>query len=139
MTKKLSWRLSKLPSVEELRELVKDKIITQEEAREVLFNFETDEERDSKSLKEEIKFLRETVEKLSENKTSRITEIIREIQPIYRGYGWYQPYYNWCNATYTTTDNLLTGVNTVANYSLQSAVSSIASDQQAAFTAINTF
>ncbi len=139
MTKKLSWRLSKLPSVEELRELVKDKIITQEEAREVLFNFETEEERDSKSLKEEIKFLRETVEKLSSNQTGKITEIIREIQPVYRNYGWYQPYYNWCNAVYVTTSNSLVGTGSagITNYSLTSASS--ASPEQTAFTAISTF
>ena len=57
MTKKIVWRLSKLPTADELRELVKDKIITQEEAREILFNLETEEERDKKSLESEIKFL----------------------------------------------------------------------------------
>ena len=58
MTKtKLIWRLNKLPTTEELRELVKDKIITNEEARDILFNFESEEDRDSESLKSEIKFL----------------------------------------------------------------------------------
>ena len=35
MTKDLKWRLSKLPTPDELRGLVKDKIITQEEARDL--------------------------------------------------------------------------------------------------------
>ena len=50
--KNLKWRLSKLPTPDEVRELVKDKIITQDEAREILFSQETDEERDKDSLKE---------------------------------------------------------------------------------------
>jgi hypothetical protein len=38
MTNKLVWRLSKLPTPSELTELVKEKIITQEEAKEILFS-----------------------------------------------------------------------------------------------------
>ena len=104
MTKitKLVWRLSKLPSVDELQALVKDKIITQDEAREILFSSEEVEERDNKSLKEEIKFLRELVEKLAKSR-SQIVEVIREVQPIYYHSTWTQPYTTWCN---TTTDTL---------------------------------
>ena len=50
MTKKLNWRLSKLPTPDEVRELVKDKIITQEEAREILFKEDTKEERNKEEL-----------------------------------------------------------------------------------------
>jgi hypothetical protein len=50
MTTKLVWRLGKLPSPDEVRELVKDKIITQEEAREILFSQEDEIARDEKSL-----------------------------------------------------------------------------------------
>ena len=78
----LIWRLSKLPTVEELRELVKDKIITQEEAKEVLFDEESfipEGDRGERSLQSEIKFLRELVEKLSKSK-SEITTIIREVE-----------------------------------------------------------
>ena len=90
MTKKLVWRLGKLPSPDEVRELVKDKIITQEEAREILFSQETEEDRDKGSLKEEIKFLRELVQKLSNRST--IIETIKYIEKPYTNLGWYQPY-----------------------------------------------
>lgn len=97
MTKtKLIWRLSKLPTAEELRELVKDKIITQEEAREILFSEQEEKDRDAESLKSEIKFLRELVAKLSENRSQIITTI-KEIEvPVYRRYPWYQSYTTWC-------------------------------------------
>ncbi len=107
MTKKLVWRLSKLPGVEELRGLVGDKIITQEEAREILFKTETEEERDKESLKSEIQFLRLLVEKLSTTKT--IIEQIRYIDKPYQGLQWYVPYSNWCATTATNTiSNTLT-------------------------------
>lgn len=114
MTTKLNWRLSKLPTPDELRELVKDKIITHEEAREILFSEKTDE-RDEESFKEEIKFLRALVEKLSNGNTTKIVEYIYS-KPY--NYGWYQPYVTWCsspaltsgmtggsNFTYTTMSN----------------------------------
>jgi len=103
MTKKLVWRLGKLPSPDELVNLINAKIITQEEAREILFNVETEEDRDKKSLESEIKFLRELVEKLSEGRTQIITTI-REIERPYYRQPWYQPYTTWCaNAGNTLT------------------------------------
>lgn len=109
MTKKLIWRLSKLPTSEELRELVKDKIITQDEAREVLFSSETEEDRDKKSLESEIKFLRELVEKLSKSRTE-IVETIRYIESPYKCYPWYSPYTVWCSSSNNITDSV-TGSN----------------------------
>jgi len=117
MTKinKLVWRLKESPTTEALRELVKDKILTNDEARQILFSSETVEERDAESLKGEIKFLRELVEKLSNR--SQIVEIIREIQTPYKKYDWCNPYTTWMNisnsnGTYTvgTTDfsNIIT-------------------------------
>ncbi len=94
MKTKLNWRLSKLPSVDELRELVKDKIITQYEAREILFNSETVEDRDKKSLESEIRFLRDLVEKLSSGRT-QIVETIREVIPSYKRWDWGNPYVTW--------------------------------------------
>lgn len=96
MTKKLKWRLSKLPTAGELRDLVNDKVITNEEARDVLFTT-VDEEKEfnEESLKSEIKFLRDMVEKLSENRT-RTVEIIREVEVPYRKYSWIKPYDYWC-------------------------------------------
>ena len=106
MTKKmnLKWRLGKLPSVEELRELVKDKIITQEEAKQVLFSTETEESKDIKSLEAEIKFLKEIIESLSRGVSYR--EVIREMPIYYRKYDWYTP-----------TVTYLCGVNTDAGTS----------------------
>ena len=48
MTKKeeLVWRLGKLPTVEEITTLIANKIITQDEAREILFNKKIEEERE---------------------------------------------------------------------------------------------
>ena len=96
MTKKLNWRLSKLPTTEELRELVKDKIITQEEARDILFNEVDSTKRDTGSLEAEIKFLRELVQKLSTRST--IIEQIRYIERPYIQYPWYQPYVVYCSS-----------------------------------------
>jgi len=92
MTKKLIWRLSKLPSVEELQSLVKDKIITQDEAREILFKSETDEDRDKDSLQSEIKFLRDLVDKLANHSSYKITEVIKEVYRPYERWPWYKPY-----------------------------------------------
>lgn len=131
MTKKLIWRLGKLPSVEELQSLVKDKIITHDEAREILFSKEEVEERDKKSLETEIKFLRELIQKLSERET-----IIRNIQTIelpYRKQEWYTPYYYWTTATAGSCPATLTvtGGNSIATINAYSA--------NCAFDEIKTF
>lgn len=96
MTKNLVWRLSKLPTPDELVQLVKDKIITQEEAREILFKSETQEDRDADSLKAEIKFLRELVEKLAQ-KPAQIVEMIKYVEKPYYKWNWYEPYRVYCN------------------------------------------
>ena len=112
MTKKLSWRLSKLPTPDEVRELVKDKIITQDEARNILFSSEEEGKRDEESLKSEIKFLRELVEKLSKSH-GETTTIIREIERPYYRLGWYRPYEIWCNSSVTTNYLSSTGTATL--------------------------
>ena len=107
MTKKmtLKWRLGKLPTSNEVIELVSNKVITQEEAREILFS--TSEE-DTENLKSEIKFLRELINNLSDRNT--IVEKIRYIEkPYQQQWGWYQPYYTYCNGGVLTTN----GSNTV--------------------------
>ena len=97
MTKKIVWRLKEQPSAEMLQELVKTEIITKDEAREILFNLQDDEERNVDSLKAEITFLKEIVQKLSE-KSTRIVEIIKEVEVPYYRKPWYKPYEIWCNA-----------------------------------------
>lgn len=124
MTKNLKWRLSKLPTVDELTSLVSSKIITQEEAREILLTSETQEDRDKKSLETEIKFLRELVEKLSNR--SQIVEVIREIKPSYKTYPWYPPYITWCsNLDINPVNNMfaastVTGDTTAGSHSASS-------------------
>ena len=62
MTKKtfMRWKFKNLPNAAEVAELVKQAIITKNEARTMLFAQEEieDGERDKKSLESEIKFLR---------------------------------------------------------------------------------
>lgn len=117
--KKLVWRLTKLPTTEELRELVKDKIISQEEAREILFSEQ--ETRDEESLKSEIKFLRELVDKISDKQT--VIQQIGYIQKPYYTYDWYKPYTTWCDAGTTTLCG--TSGNTVTYLSTSSSISDI--------------
>jgi len=118
MTKKLVWRLKEQPTSESLRELVKDKILTNEEAREILFSSEEKTDRDVKSLEEEIKFLRELVEKLAQS--SEIVKMVKEYYPVYiEKYPWYEPYYTWSHSgnmvlrsTGTTDQNDFSSITT---------------------------
>lgn len=120
--------------------------MTKDEAREILLNFETEENRDAKSLQSEIKFLRELVEKLSTNR-NQIVEVIKEVYTPYRQYPWYNPYITWCAAT-TTTNGVtgLTGVSASADsasavsqgYTLNTSGISLTS-VGSAFSDISTF
>lgn len=101
MTKKLKWRLSKLPTVDEITLLVEKKILKEEEAREILFSSETEEDIGKDELKSEIKFLREMVEKLSKDRNQIIT-VIKEIETP--KYNWYKPYEVWCSSGSHYTD-----------------------------------
>ena len=67
MTKKIElvWRLKNRPTVNEITDLKRDELITKEEARDLLFNSDQkDSEIEVKALKEQIKFLQDTVDKL---------------------------------------------------------------------------
>jgi len=108
MTKQLKWRLGKLPTPDEVLKLVNDKLITKEEARDILFNEEVETERDKESLEAEIKFLRDLVEKLSQNRTNTI-EIIKQVEVPYYQYHWYKPYEVWCSNSNTTFTTLSSG------------------------------
>lgn len=92
---KLIWRLTKLPTADELLKLVEAKIITNEEAKEVLFSIETEESVEVADLQAEIKFLKEVVERLSKNQQPRIIEVIREVERPWRTKPWFDPYYQW--------------------------------------------
>lgn len=108
----LKWRLSKLPSVEEIQGLVKDGILTKEEAREILFSVETKEDREQVELadiKKELELLREIVK--------RNTVIT---QPVYIEHQrpWTQPYIYWMSSTSgssTATPFRITSANSRIN------------------------
>jgi len=139
----LKWRLSKLPTADEVITLIGAKIITQEEAREVLFNTETEEDRDKKSLESEIKFLRELVEKLSNDRT-RIIEVIKEIKTPYYNHPWYYPYSHWCSVTSNIVSNA-SSVDTANVYNTGSSLCSTENEFKncatisGSFTEIKTF
>ncbi|MDE1866128.1 MAG: hypothetical protein KGI08_00255 [Thaumarchaeota archaeon] len=120
--------MSKLPSVSELTELVKDKIITQEEAKEVLFAKEDTDVREEESFKEEIRFLRGVIEKLSQGNRTTIVEIIREVEKPYHKWEWFRPYEVYCNGSINAN-----GGGLVMNYA------STASLANSSFSSINTF
>lgn len=132
----LKWRLSNLPSVAELRQLVEDEVITREEAREILFRSETEEDRDKKSLESEIKFLRDLVEKLSASRSQIITTIREVKTPYYIQQPWYRPYEVWCGAT-------TTAAGSVGNYTVSaSAIDASGGEGMTSasnFSDINTF
>jgi hypothetical protein len=145
-TTKIKWRLSNLPSPEEVIELVTANVLTNDEAREILFSLETEETRNEKSLQDEIKFLRELVAKLSSN-PKVIIETIREVEKPWKRYDWYQPYYSYANsgnnqAYLTTTTG--TSTNAIMNLSAGTGLSSSTLDGQLqasnlVFTDIKTF
>ena len=97
----LKWRLSKLPTVEELTSLEEKKILTKEEVKKILFNNETVEERDVESYKQEIKLLREVIDKLADKE--KVATVITQYIPQYITQPFYQPYYYWANPNYTVT------------------------------------
>ena len=132
MTNQLKWRLGKLPTSDEVLKLVNDKIITKEEAREILFNEEIPTERDKESLEQEIKFLKEIVEKLSNNNRTAIVEVIKEVQIPYYKYTWTQPYVTWTNGS-TLTDCSDGGTTYL------SGTAGLTNSVNCAFTDIQTF
>jgi polyhydroxyalkanoate synthesis regulator phasin len=131
MTKKIIWRLKESPTTEKLSNLVRDGILTKDEAREILFNLTDESERSIESYQQEIKFLRELIEKLS-NRT-QIVEVIKEVRHIHDSHPWYTPYHGWTTgAVYlsgTTTD-------TANSFTLTSDASMAASSD---FGDISTF
>lgn len=97
----LVWRLKEQPTAESLAILTQEGIITKDEAKDILLESrimsDGDDGISKESLKEEIKFLRNLVEKIS-NK-GQIMTTIREIEiPKYKEREWYQPYYIWCSS-----------------------------------------
>lgn len=124
---KIKWRLGRLPEPQEIALLIEKGVLSKDEAREILFSLETEEERTRKSLQDEIKFLRELVAKLSTNR-SVIIETIREVEKPWKKYDWYQPYYYYSTSAGGSTTGLnysvANGIATGNNQALLSASSS---------------
>ena|SRR3990167_2263783 len=137
MTNVLKWRLGKLPSPLEVSTLVNDKIITKEEAREILFKTETEEDRDAEGLKSEIKFLRELVDKMAKHSSIKITEVIRDVYRPYKIWPWYQPYYTWTCGVQNQDSS--TGLLTTIGNSTTTAGSNTVTLASNSFTDIKTF
>lgn len=137
MKTKIKWRLSKLPTPSELAELVKDKIITHEEAHEVLFDHVPEEEVDAEALKKEIVFLRQVVEDLSKSRIDTVRVIEKHINH-YDNWLWTQPYMNYCNGAVTTT---LSGTTTASGAGIALTGDSIyfAEPHTASITELKTF
>ena len=131
MTKKLIWRLNERPTPTALIELMNNGLLTKDEAKEILFSSENKDERDAKSLKSEIKFLRELVESLSKGSNTRIIEIIKEVEKPYRTYPWYSPYGEWYCSSGSTTEGL--------NLDCTTGTSNITLNAGSNFTDIKTF
>lgn len=84
----LSWRLGKLPSVEEVQALVKDSLITKDEARSILFK-ELDQEEKIKTLEEQVAFQQDVIKMLIERQpVNTITKYIYDYTPRYSGPYW---------------------------------------------------
>lgn len=116
MKNTLKWRLSKLPTVDEITTLLDKKIITQEEAKEILFNNETQEEAEKSSLEKEIEFLRKVVENLSDSETVKTT--VTQYLPSYITQPFYQPYYYWSNPNVIYCNSLTGSSSTLATYTV---------------------
>lgn len=114
MKKTLNWRLKDLPDAVDIAELVDKKVITPEEARQLLFNEGKDEGNKVKELEEEVRFLRELCDKLAAKTSGGWPTIVHE----YRDYRpkfptWYSAYGGVIN-TVGTTSNLTTSTAGVA-------------------------
>lgn len=111
--KDLKWRLTELPTGDEVASLVEQEVITKEEARELLFNEGEDKSKKVKELEEEVKFLRELCDKLAA-KSNGWTTIVREYHDYRPKYPvWYSSYGGVINAVSTTTTGAI-GANFTA-------------------------
>jgi len=118
---KLSWRLKEQPTTEKLRELVKDEIISKEEARNILFNKEDDRVK-TEALQEEIKFLRELVDTLASKANDRTT-IVHKYEDWTPHYHYWYKRYEPIFATYTSSNAL--GSTTLTTTGSMSEVQSV--------------
>lgn len=95
MEAKLKWRLKDLPDANGVAQLVEQKVITQEEARQLLFNNNDYQEIERiKALEKQVEFLEELVRELSKQRiththsTTFIDNAVRRYESYYRPALW---------------------------------------------------
>lgn len=109
--------MAKLPDSHEVALLLDKGVLTKDEAREILFSLETQEDRDRESLQSEIKFLRELVQRLASTPT-QIIQTIKAVEKPYTNTPWYPPYVTWCaNTSEWSTGDILTSTSGIMSYS----------------------
>lgn len=112
--KKLVWRLSKAPTVDELKTAVEASIITKDEAKEMLVRNEEDVPKDQlKEVKDELKLLRDLVMKIAAEKQFiplTYPIIIREIKEYPRS-PWIYPWITWSSTCETPPNGSVTFSN----------------------------
>lgn len=101
-TKNLTWKLKELPSVDELAKLVDTKILTPEEAREIVLGDPESDKGKIKALEELVSFLQETITEMSKNKQTfvpveRTIYIDRSVRPYWDRY--------WLSTSKTLNDS----------------------------------
>lgn len=140
-TKKLVWKLKDLPTGDELASLVEQKVITPEEAREIILSEEKVDSNALKAKDEEIKFLRDLVDTLARrhNGWTTIYHEYERLTPKYPiWYGHYQPLMQTYSKTFGPTVTLTAGslgttgtmtnaVNTVQSYSASNNLKGLSS------------
>lgn len=130
MTTKLKWRLANRPTPAEVKDLHAAGLLTKDEAREILFSQETDDDRDKVSLQGEVKFLRDLVQRLATSPI-QIIQTIKAIENPYTKLPWFSPYVNWAESTSNAMGGLqLYQTTTTGNttYAMNSQSSSDLSD-----------
>jgi hypothetical protein len=125
--------LGTLPTPTELTLLVDKELITKAEAREILITEKEVTERDTDSFKEEIKFLKSIIDKLSENKPTVIREYIQSNPIIIQNQRpWVYPYQVWCGTT-----NTIGGI--IDQFSQSNNLAAISGATNCSFSEIKTF
>jgi hypothetical protein len=104
----LVWRLKEQPTTESLRQLVKDQILTKDEARQILFSKDNSNDK-MNALKEQVKFLEDLVKNLSTNHGTTWINNYPAYTPVYPVRYWYSTGIGM--GTYYTAN---TGANTIS-------------------------
>lgn len=120
MTKKLVWRLATKPTVDEITTLLDKKIITETEAKELLFNEEEPPKKATKSelddIRSEMKFIRDFVMNLRGVQVQPI--IIERIKEVERD-PWVRPWITWSmNHLYDNSNKVFCSSSDLGNCSI---------------------